>query len=380
MLTTVVALCCLLFAGASADPAVRKPMRAPTGGVAARAAAEARWGSDHCGPFRYLAYRASVARRARRQEERTRLLLDSIPTDIAEQVWGDAINGICPDYMAEHIEGFTRPLDYYAHKPGVGQDGKPIGYGYQGVIGYALGGFGAQNPAGRIRPGRIDADDHEVVHLRCGGNRCYFATLSETQLPNSDGSVTRANLTLEGWVGFDENDLMNVIVTTVPRMADKNYVLEDAAHAALPPYLQARLLSRTQHANLLCGNIMQNCVGPNEQYSGDQATCVAHMLSLPLGGFERADRETQMCKHIHHQLSADQPDAHCMHVGPNGGGQCRNRNLPVNPAVDPRPGADSNGIAFGPAYEDNLLALLNSRVDPNERNDGGPVCANEEED
>lgn len=351
MLTTL-ALCATLLVGAMAGPNSPGP----------------------CNPAEERRFLFALKERENLHRDRTLALLNSIPTDIAEQVWGDAINGICPPYMAENIEGFTRPLDYYAHKPGVGQDGKPIGYGYQGVIGYALGGFGTQNPAGRIRPGRIDAEDHEIVHLDCGGNRCYFETLSETQLPNSDGSVTRANLTLEGWIGFDEHDLMKVIVTTVPRMGDKNYVLEDAAHAALPPFLQARLLSRTQHANLLCSNIMQNCVGPNEQYNGDHATCVSHMFSLPLGGFERADRETQMCKHIHHQLSADQPDAHCMHVGPDGGGQCRNRNLPVNPLVDPRPGADSNGLVFGTNYEDNLLALLNSRVDASPLNNGIKVC------
>lgn len=50
--------------------------------------------------------------------------------------------------------------------------------------------------------------------------------------------------------------------------------------------------------------------------------CVAFMSSIPYGSWNRANSNSVTCRQLHTLLTATDPDKHCPHASPGGGGSC----------------------------------------------------------
>ncbi len=50
--------------------------------------------------------------------------------------------------------------------------------------------------------------------------------------------------------------------------------------------------------------------------------CVAYMHSIPFGSWNRANSNSVTCRQLHTLLTAVDPDMHCPHASPDGGGAC----------------------------------------------------------
>lgn len=71
----------------------------------------------------------------------------------------------------------------------------------------------------------------------------------------------------------------------------------------------------------ICGGITAVCVGPNLQFASFQA-CVDFMQTIPFGDTDNLDQNSVQCRGLHLSLAIVDPDVHCPHVGPTGGGKC----------------------------------------------------------
>jgi len=72
----------------------------------------------------------------------------------------------------------------------------------------------------------------------------------------------------------------------------------------------------------LCEAQAKYCVGANAQWS-DQASCRAFLAGVPLGPFPwRLGANSLRCRQFHSRFIPVDPDVHCPHVGPTGGGKC----------------------------------------------------------
>ncbi len=70
-----------------------------------------------------------------------------------------------------------------------------------------------------------------------------------------------------------------------------------------------------------CAAIAVNCVAVNEQYGNDES-CRAFCSNLPEGEDGAQTGNTLACRLYHAQEAATDPDTHCVHAGPSGGGVC----------------------------------------------------------
>ncbi|THV03489.1 hypothetical protein K435DRAFT_638668, partial [Dendrothele bispora CBS 962.96] len=71
-------------------------------------------------------------------------------------------------------------------------------------------------------------------------------------------------------------------------------------------------------AFVLCPRIQDRCTGPNQQFNTTE-TCIAELSQKPFGTFDEAWGDNIACRTIHLILTGHRPEAHCPHVGPNGG-------------------------------------------------------------
>ncbi len=77
----------------------------------------------------------------------------------------------------------------------------------------------------------------------------------------------------------------------------------------------------TRRIQVICYVAKNFCTGKNLQYNSD-AECVSYLTVVPAGTFDRANSNTTACRLLHSHLAAIDPDGHCTHIGPSGGGKC----------------------------------------------------------
>jgi hypothetical protein len=70
-----------------------------------------------------------------------------------------------------------------------------------------------------------------------------------------------------------------------------------------------------------CASILASCTTTLAQYR-DQATCLASCALFPPGEPGADSGDSLACRVTHAALAVDEPDPHCRHAGPSGGGVC----------------------------------------------------------
>ncbi|EPS38474.1 hypothetical protein H072_7764 [Dactylellina haptotyla CBS 200.50] len=78
------------------------------------------------------------------------------------------------------------------------------------------------------------------------------------------------------------------------------------ASLGLNPILDATMLSQLNLGSLNAGGL----------------SCFAQLTKKPFGTFNKLWADNVACRIVHLMLAAVDPDEHCMHVGPTGGGKC----------------------------------------------------------
>ena len=76
-----------------------------------------------------------------------------------------------------------------------------------------------------------------------------------------------------------------------------------------------------QTCDFYCATIQQNCMGTDQEYT-DTPTCLA-MCAIFDPGFATDTMQNSLgCRIYHSMAAAGEPDVHCRHAGPTGGGTC----------------------------------------------------------
>lgn len=70
-----------------------------------------------------------------------------------------------------------------------------------------------------------------------------------------------------------------------------------------------------------CASIMASCTGALTQYY-DLPSCLASCALFPPGEPGADSGDSLACRVTHAALAVDEPDPHCRHAGPSGGGVC----------------------------------------------------------
>ena len=70
-----------------------------------------------------------------------------------------------------------------------------------------------------------------------------------------------------------------------------------------------------------CASIRASCTAELAQYA-DEASCLATCALFPPGEPGADSGDSLACRVTHAALAVDEPDPHCRHAGPSGGGVC----------------------------------------------------------
>jgi hypothetical protein len=70
-----------------------------------------------------------------------------------------------------------------------------------------------------------------------------------------------------------------------------------------------------------CAAIMQNCTGKDQEYVRVE-TCLEMCKHFEPGILGDMSNDSLECRNYHAHVAADDPDLHCRHAGPLGGGTC----------------------------------------------------------
>jgi hypothetical protein len=79
--------------------------------------------------------------------------------------------------------------------------------------------------------------------------------------------------------------------------------------------------SATLDCTTYCNRTMTNCTGSNAQFSAAD-TCMASCTHYPTGTLADTSGDTLGCRIYHAGNAATDPNTHCIHAGPSGGGAC----------------------------------------------------------
>ncbi|KAE8449581.1 hypothetical protein EG329_007911 [Mollisiaceae sp. DMI_Dod_QoI] len=113
---------------------------------------------------------------------------------------------------------------------------------------------------------------------------------------------------------FDKNGAVQDYDAWIPNLNDWNYLAEGKLDITNPAIQAAEIQQ-------LCPAIQQRCVGKNQQYP-DIPTCINTLSAKPFGNFDEVWGNNVVCRSVHVILALVNPDTHCPHVGPTGGGKC----------------------------------------------------------
>ncbi|HUJ59898.1 MAG TPA: hypothetical protein VLX92_15445 [Kofleriaceae bacterium] len=88
-----------------------------------------------------------------------------------------------------------------------------------------------------------------------------------------------------------------------------------------PPQVAADSPGGGQDCTTYCNIIQGACTGANGQYSS-MDTCVASCSHFPMGTAADTSGDTLGCRIYHAMNAVTDPNTHCIHAGPSGGGVC----------------------------------------------------------
>jgi len=71
----------------------------------------------------------------------------------------------------------------------------------------------------------------------------------------------------------------------------------------------------------ICNTAQLICVGSNLQYA-NVSDCQTQLSAKAYGTFDDSWSDTVVCRYLHVTLARADPNVHCVHVGPTGGGKC----------------------------------------------------------
>ncbi|MCJ1393157.1 hypothetical protein MMC18_006029 [Xylographa bjoerkii] len=112
---------------------------------------------------------------------------------------------------------------------------------------------------------------------------------------------------------FDDNGLVLKYDAWIPNLS--NWTNIGVGMDVSIPAVQAIYIKT------ICDEAQVRCVGANTQYSS-VAQCISVLSAKPFGTFDEAWGDDVTCRSIHVILTLIDPDLHCPHVGPTGGGKC----------------------------------------------------------
>ncbi|MCJ1384070.1 hypothetical protein MMC17_007186 [Xylographa soralifera] len=166
-------------------------------------------------------------------------------------------------------------------------------------------------------PTNVSISKAEVVEFNSG---CPHVASSVVYLVCSvyspgqpdDGKFVATLKQVANW-NFDDNGLVLKYDAWIPNLS--NWTIIGLGEDVTAPAVQSTYIE------YICNEAQLRCVGPNTQYSS-VAQCISVLSAKPFGTFDEAWGDDVVCRSIHVILTLIDPDAHCPHVGPSGGGKC----------------------------------------------------------
>ncbi|KAG4439119.1 hypothetical protein IFR05_005406 [Cadophora sp. M221] len=135
--------------------------------------------------------------------------------------------------------------------------------------------------------------------------------------PNStDNGKYLSTLKQVAFWRFDKDGAVIAYDAWIPNLNIWNFLARGEADIT-NPFVQQAFIQR------ICPTIQGLCTGANQQYT-DVPTCISSMTSKPFGNYDEVWGDNVACRTIHLILAGVRPDAHCPHVGPDGGMKCVN--------------------------------------------------------
>ena len=129
---------------------------------------------------------------------------------------------------------------------------------------------------------------------------------------------------IDAWIAFDSNKQISEYDVTF-RWFDQIIDLlignvQQAINASSVE--QAVEYYSTALATSICNTEVSYCNGTNQQYS-DFNSCYNFLTNdIRFGKSYELGRNTLLCRTLHQYMIPANPDLHCPHVGPTGGGMC----------------------------------------------------------
>lgn len=151
--------------------------------------------------------------------------------------------------------------------------------------------------------------------------------------PNVPNSATSQTLTQVGFFTFNRYDRvismdLNILNLGAASDPPNDPAVHDAVISQLCTALTVAHVEPTTGAVVNEGTCTSYFDSADDFAAGFAVTtsafqnCVAFMHSIPFGSWNRANSNSVTCRQLHTLLTAVDPDMHCPHASPDGGGAC----------------------------------------------------------
>jgi hypothetical protein len=204
----------------------------------------------------------------------TDLLYTNIQASVAR-----LINNTLPSYLALNCKGRATPLGYFS--------------GIKGVTEYFYG---------TVYASSMKVTKITFIDMIAEGNAVYYrmdAVYTSPRNPNTTIYTQLGRFTFNSDSQIESMDFNNMQL---------GLLLDGTSN-------------HTLRAQDICGVAMHYCQGNNTQYSSFEQ-CAGFLASIPEGSWYRANSNSVICRQYHAWLATIDPDMHCSHIGPSGGGKC----------------------------------------------------------
>ncbi|MCJ1403608.1 hypothetical protein MMC11_006831 [Xylographa trunciseda] len=166
-------------------------------------------------------------------------------------------------------------------------------------------------------PTNVSISKAEIVEFNSGcpnvaSSVVYLVCSAYSPGQPDDGKFIATLKQVANW-HFDDDGLVLKYDAWIPNLSNWT-VIGLAADLSI-------LAVQDVYINTICNEAQLRCVGANTQYSS-VAQCISVLSAKPFGTFDEAWGDDVVCRSIHLILTLIDPDVHCPHVGPTGGGKC----------------------------------------------------------
>jgi hypothetical protein len=227
---------------------------------------------------------SGVYERLNYQEENKRIvkkLYDTYLYPDSDILIADFIkNKNMPDYFADNIRGRMNPLNEIA--------------GMANVVEYIYGIF--------VNAG-FQFSKVEYIDLIAENNKVFFRVDALFTIPAISNSTF--NITKAGRFTFNQNSQIESFDINILNIGK----LLDTLH------------DHKSRDKLICSVHEQHCTGENQQYANSY-DCSDFLIGITEGTWNMAKSNTVVCRQLHSYMAIMNPDYHCSHLGPAGGGIC----------------------------------------------------------